>query len=93
MLDWFSVQVYANLIKHDAQYQLVQLHKQIESAKLEITCSGFHHDHGAGAPPTGRSAAFAPEHFILSADDRSLTCPNGVTTFVGARSRSGEGRF
>jgi hypothetical protein len=39
-----------------------------------------------------RSAAFGPEDFSLSSDDRSLTCPNGVTTFVGVRASTGDGR-
>jgi Transposase domain (DUF772)/Transposase DDE domain len=51
VLDWFSGQVYTNLIKRDAQHVLVQVHKIIDWTKLESACSGFHHDHGAGAPP------------------------------------------
>lgn len=56
VLDWFSGQVYANLLKRDPQHLLVQLSKQIKWVKLEDLCSGFHHDQGAGAPPTHSSA-------------------------------------
>ena len=56
VLDWFSGQVYANLLKRDPQHLLVQLSKQINWVKLEDLCSGFHHDQGAGAPPTHSSA-------------------------------------
>ena len=56
VLDWFSGQVYANLLKRDPQHLLVQLSKQINWVKLEDLCRGFHHDQGAGAPPTHSSA-------------------------------------
>ncbi len=56
VLDWFSGQVYANLLKRDPQHVLVQLSKQINWVELEDLCRGFHHDQGAGARPTHSSA-------------------------------------
>lgn len=47
----------------------------------------------AALPNAGRrSTAFGPEHFTLSPDGLSLTCPNAKTTCVVARSGSGDGR-
>ena len=36
---------------------------------------------------------FGPDDFVLSADDRALTCPNGQTSTTAYRSGSGEGRI
>lgn len=52
LLNWFSEQIYAELLKHAEEHWLVQLQAHLDFAPLESACAGFHHMTGPGAPPT-----------------------------------------
>lgn len=43
-------------------------------------------------PPHTPTGKFTPDRFQLSADERTLTCPNSQTATVAYRSQSGDGR-
>jgi IS5 family transposase len=48
---WFSDQVYADLIRRDADHLLVHLHDHLDIAPLETACAAFHHATGPGTRP------------------------------------------
>jgi hypothetical protein len=52
LIQWFSDQVYAELIKRDPDHLLVKLHKHMDFTRLESACVGFHHSEGPGTKPT-----------------------------------------
>ena len=52
LLQWFSDQIYAELLKRADDHFLVQLHATLDVAPLEARCAAFHHTHGPGALPT-----------------------------------------
>jgi hypothetical protein len=52
LVQWFSDQVYAELIKRDSDHLLVKLHTHMTFIQLETDCAAFHHAEGPGAKPT-----------------------------------------
>jgi hypothetical protein len=52
LVQWFSEQVYAELVKRDPAHLLVKLHAHLDCRPLEVACAGFHHSAGPGASPT-----------------------------------------
>lgn len=52
LIEWFSEQVYAELVKRDPEHLLVKLHKRLDFSRLEQACAGFHHREGPGTRPT-----------------------------------------
>jgi hypothetical protein len=52
LIQWFSNQVYAELIGRDHDHLLVRLHRRLGFGRLEAACAGFHHSSGPGTKPT-----------------------------------------
>ena len=52
LIQCFSDQVYAELIKRDPNHLLAKLRKHLDFSQLESVCAGFHHNEGPGAKPT-----------------------------------------
>jgi len=52
LLDWFSAQIYAELLKRADDHFLPVLHQTLDFTPLERACAAFHHQAGPGAPPT-----------------------------------------
>ncbi len=52
LLDWFSAQIYAELLKRAEDHFLLELHATLDFAPLETACAAFHHVIGPGARPT-----------------------------------------
>jgi len=56
LLNWFSDQIYAELLKRADDHFLLELHATLDFAPLETACAAFHHAVGPGATPTHPTA-------------------------------------
>ena len=52
LLNWFSDQIYADLVKRADDHFLIALQTALDFAPLETACAAFHHAQGPGATPT-----------------------------------------
>jgi hypothetical protein len=52
LFQWFSDQIYAELLKRAEDHFLIELQATLNFVPLETACAAFHHTHGPGAMPT-----------------------------------------
>jgi IS5 family transposase len=52
LIEWFSDQVYAELLKKAPDHLLVKLKAHLDFTPLEKACASYHHTTGPGAKPT-----------------------------------------
>ena len=52
LLNWFSDQIYAELLKRADDHFLIQLRATLDFTPLDSACAAFHHAEGPGAGPT-----------------------------------------
>lgn len=52
LLYWFNEEMMRRLLVRHGDHYLVRMNKTLDFGPLEQACAGFHHQSGAGAPPT-----------------------------------------
>lgn len=52
LIQWFSDQIYARMLRFHQKHLLVQIHQRLDFRALEAACRAYHHPTGAGAKPT-----------------------------------------
>jgi hypothetical protein len=70
--NWFSQQLYAQMVKNARRHVLIQLQAQMDLSPIEQACQGYHHQAGPGAKVTHPVARLVRALLVKYVYDLSL---------------------